>query len=183
MAYLYDKSTFDLLGWQEPVLGADGKPINAPYGGLGKWGHNGLPHTGWEFVDYFMAGDIFAGVIPLTPGAALSFGENERITREHFADLPQEERDHFDRKQWPVCEMCETQPIQHVFKLRHPDCPDPIYVGYRCAGHLTGNMRFALDLDHAMKLNSRAVWVPRTNGNAVAHRRERARRRSSLVVS
>jgi hypothetical protein len=135
----------DRLGFDAgPLLDAEGNPIVAPFGGLGKWGRASTPHSGWH---YDKENPIFEAYDP------------------DYSDEP------FTRsaKGGPICEMCETARIKRIHKLRHADFPGPLYVGIDCAGHLIGDIGLAKDMEKAAGI--RAEWRPGRNGKLITRTR------------
>jgi|SRR5579864_353558 len=141
------------LGIAQPVLGDDGEPVQSSYGGFGKWGRTGTPHSGWEH-----AKDKY--------GNPVIFNYEDDTVSLYFKD---------GRDDVPICEMCEKAPLLFVHTLVHPDYHKPLYCGARCAGHMIGNPALAAELEKAAKwirkarMNCRAEWRLHPNGNMVAN--------------
>ncbi len=52
------------------VLDEQGNPVPAPFGGLGRWGNTGTPHTEWKCTDVFYR-DERPGRLPLNARGAM----------------------------------------------------------------------------------------------------------------
>ena len=93
-----------------PVVDEDGKPVPTMHGGLGRWGNLRTPHTEWKCAGVFNIGDVRMADVPvLTDGVEV------------------------------ICQMCETARITYVYTMKHPTCPETLYVGSECAGHMSGD--------------------------------------------
>jgi hypothetical protein len=145
----------DGLGVALPVLGADGMPVKAPRGGLGRWGSTSTPHRGWQpgTPAFFTLADTIRidGDPPRYPNEALYFGP----IGERRGTLG------------AVCEMCESARIQKIFKLEHPDFDRPLYVGGDCAEYLIGAPSLPIgdvdpaDTERVRKIEADAKWYRR----------------------
>ena len=77
---------------------------------------------------------------------------------------------------YETCEMCNKEKIRYVHVLRHPDYPDEIHVGCKCASKMTDD--YVTPQKNENILRNRANrrinflkqrWIRNQNGNLVLH--------------
>lgn len=146
----------DGLGVALPVRGVDGMPVKAPRGGLGRWSSTSTPHRGWT-PDPVLPFFNWSDTVDLTGDGALY--PNERLFyKPGFKS----------GSLGCTCAMCEMQTILKIFKLRHSDFSEPLYVGEDCAAYMIGSTTLpagedgeAADLARVRKIESDAKWYRR----------------------
>src|ERR1700688_3937175 len=133
-------------------------PVKAPRGGLGRWSSTSTPHRGWT-PDPVLPFFNWSDTVDLTGDGVLY--PNERLFyKPGFKS----------GSLGCTCAMCEMQTILKIFKLRHSDFSEPLYVGEDCAEYMIGAARplseddgkvDPADTERVRKIESDAKWYRR----------------------
>ena len=127
-----------------PVLGADGMPVKAPRGGLGRWGNTSTPHRGWLYDEP-----------PFLTASALG----PSVERGGFLGV--------------ICEMCQSARLVNIHCLKHPN-GQRLHVGFDCAEYMIGATTLPdgvvdpADSLRVRKIEADAKWFQRQDFNGGA---------------